>query len=96
MANLVVEAERGQDADADVGTVPREIVGLTAIEEIGGDSPVIRVDPFSMAGAAQSLKSADVGANEGLGIAADAVAAVKKAKNGRGRPPRQRTPPKGQ
>ena len=36
MANLAVEAGRRQDADADVGAVPRKIVGLTARGKIGG------------------------------------------------------------
>jgi hypothetical protein len=70
MANLAVEAGRRQDADADVGAVPRKVVGLTARGEVGGDAPVIGVNPLGMAGPAQSLKSADVRANEGLGIAA--------------------------
>src|SRR6202043_546450 len=73
MTKLAVEAGGRQDADADVGAVPREIVGLTAIEEIGRDAPVIGVDPLDMTGPAQRLKSADVGANEGLGIAADTI-----------------------
>jgi hypothetical protein len=73
MADLAVEAGRRQDADADVGAVPRKIVGLTACGKIGGNAPVVGVDPLGMAGPAQSLKSADVGADEGLGIAADTV-----------------------
>jgi hypothetical protein len=43
---------------------------LTALGEIGGDMPVIGVDPLGMAGPAQRLKSADVRANEGLGVSA--------------------------
>ena len=73
MADLLVKAGGRQDADPDVGAVPREIVGLTALGKIGGDAPVIGVDPLGMAGPAQRLQPADVGANEGLGIAADAV-----------------------
>ena len=70
MANLAVEAGRRQNADADVGAVPRKIVGLTALGEIGWDAPVIRVDPLGMAGPAQGLQPADVRANEGLGVSA--------------------------
>jgi hypothetical protein len=70
MANLAVEAGSRQDADADVGTVPRKIISLTARRKIGGDAPVIGVDPLDMAGPAQRLQPADMGANEGLGIAA--------------------------
>ena len=73
MADLLVKAGGRQDADADVRAVPCEIVGLTALGEIGGDAPVIGVDPLGMAGPAQRLQPADVGANEGLGIAADTV-----------------------
>src|SRR5450631_1561816 len=73
MANLAVEAGWRQDADADVGAVPRKIVGLTARGEIGGNAPVIGVDPLGMAGPTQRFQPADVGANEGLGIAADTV-----------------------
>ena len=47
--------------------------GKAALDKVGGDAPVIRVDPLGMAGPAQRLQPADVGANEGLGIAADAV-----------------------
>jgi hypothetical protein len=43
---------------------------LTACGEIGGDAPVIGVDPLGMAGPAQRFQPADVRANEGLGIAA--------------------------
>jgi hypothetical protein len=53
--------------------VPRQIVGLTTLGEIGGDAPMIRVDPLGMAGPAQRLQPADMGENEGLRIAADAV-----------------------
>ena len=73
MADLLVEAGGRQDADPDVGAVPREIVGLTALGEIGRNAPVIRVDPLGMAGPAQRLQPADMGANEGLRVAADAV-----------------------
>ena len=73
MADLLVKAGGRQDADADVRAVPREIVGLAALGEIGGDAPVIRIDPLGMAGPAQRLQPADVGADEGLGIAADTV-----------------------
>ena len=73
MANLAVEAGRRQDADADVAAVPREIVGLTAIEEIGGNAPMIGVDPLGMADPTQRFQPADVRANECLGIAAEAV-----------------------
>jgi hypothetical protein len=52
VANLVVEAGRRQDAYSDIRTVPRKIVGLTARGEIGGDAPMIRVDPLGMAGPA--------------------------------------------
>ena len=53
--------------------VPREIVVLAALDQVGRDAPAIGVDPFDMAGPAQRLQPADVGANEGLGIAADTV-----------------------
>jgi hypothetical protein len=46
---------------------------LTAIEKIGGDAPVIHVDPLGMAGPTQRFQPADVRPNEGLGIAADTV-----------------------
>ena len=72
-ADLLVKAGGRQDAHADVGAVPREIVGLTAIEEIGGNAPVIRVDPLDMAGPAQRLQPPDMRADECLGLAADAV-----------------------
>ena len=73
MADLLVKAGGRQDANPDVRTVPRKIVGLTALGEIGGDAPVVRVDPLGMAGPAQRLQPADMGADEGLGIAADTV-----------------------
>jgi len=73
MADLLVKAGGRQDADPDVRAVPREIVGLTALGQIRGNAPVIRVDPLGMTGPAQRLQPADMGANKGLGIAADAV-----------------------
>jgi hypothetical protein len=78
MADLAVEAGKRQDADANVGAVPHKIVGLTARGEIGGDAPVIGVDPLGMAGPTQRLQPADVRANEGLGIAADTVDGVAR------------------
>jgi hypothetical protein len=81
MSNLAVEAGRRQDADADVGAVPRKVVGLTARGEIGGDAPVIGVDPLGMTGPAQRLQPANVGANEGLGIAADTVDGGARARS---------------
>ena len=77
MADLLVKAGRRQDADADVRAVPRKIVGLTALGEIGGDAPVIGVDPLGMAGPTQRFQPADVRANEGLGIAADRSIAAR-------------------
>jgi hypothetical protein len=70
MTDLLVEAGGRQDADPDIRTVPREIVGLTALGEIGGDAPVIRIDPLGMTSPAQCLQPADMGANEGLGVSA--------------------------
>jgi hypothetical protein len=43
---------------------------LTACGEIGGNAPVIGVDPLGMTGPAQHLQPANVGANEDHGIAA--------------------------
>jgi hypothetical protein len=86
MADLTVKAGRRQDADADVGAVPRKIVGLTARGEIGGDAPVVRVDPLGIARPAQRLQSADVRANEGLGIAADVVDGTSRPLQMLGRP----------
>jgi len=60
MADLLVKAGGRQDAYSDVRTVPRKIVGLTALGEIGGDAPVVRVDPLGMAGPAQRLQPADM------------------------------------
>src|SRR5580700_3913043 len=73
MTDLLVKAGGRQDADPDVPAVPREIVGLAALGEIGGDAPVIRIDPLGMADPAQCLQPADVRANERLGIAANTV-----------------------
>ena len=73
MADLLVKAGGRQDADPDVRPVPCEIVGLAALGKIGGDAPVVGVDPLDMAGPAQRLQPADVGTDVGLGIAADAV-----------------------
>jgi hypothetical protein len=70
MADLLVKAGGRQDADADVGVVPRQIVGSTALDKVGGNAPVVRVDTFSMTSPAQRLQPADVGTNEGLGISA--------------------------
>src|SRR5258705_6065255 len=36
MADLLVKTAGRQDVDPDVGAVPRQIVGLTALGEIGG------------------------------------------------------------
>ena len=71
MADLLVKAGRRQNVDADVRAVPREVIGLAALGEIGGDAPMIGVDPLDMAGPAQRLQPADMGADEGLGIAAE-------------------------
>ena len=65
MADLLVEAGGRHHTDPDVGTVTRQM--------IGGDAPVIRVDPLGMTSAVQCLQPADMGANERLGIAAGAV-----------------------
>ena len=46
IADLAVEVLDRQDLDADVGAVPSEIVGLTSLGEIGGDAPVIAVNPL--------------------------------------------------
>ena len=73
MADLAVKASGRQDADADVGAVAGEVVGLAALGKIGGDAPVIRIDPLDMAGPAQRLQPADVGADERLRVAAHAV-----------------------
>src|SRR5260370_31994826 len=73
MADLLVKAGGRQHAYSDVCTVPRQIVGLAALGEVGRDAPVIRVDPLGMARPAQGLQPADMGADECLGIAADAV-----------------------
>src|SRR5258708_15912460 len=73
MANLLVKAGGRQHAYSDVCAVPRQIVGLAALGEIGMDAPVIRVDPFGMARPAQGLQPADMGANKSLRVAADAV-----------------------
>src|SRR4051812_44058957 len=73
MADLLAKASGRQDADPDVGAVPREIVGLTALGKIGGGAPVIRIDPLRLAGPAQRPPPAGMGAGERLRIAADAV-----------------------
>src|SRR5882762_7975872 len=72
-SDLLVKAVVRQDAYSDIRTVPRKIVGLTVRGEIGGDAPVIGVDPLDKAGPTQRFQPANVGANEGLGIAADTV-----------------------
>src|SRR5258708_12894851 len=73
MANVLGKAGGRQHAYSDVCAVPRQIVGLAALGEIGMDAPVIRVDPFGMARPAQGLQPADMGANKSLRVAADAV-----------------------
>ena len=69
-SDLLVKAVVRQDAYSDIRTVPRKIVGLTACGEIGGNAPMIGVDPLGMTGPAQRLQPANVGANEPLRIAA--------------------------
>src|SRR5712671_5811357 len=72
-SDLLVKAVVRQDAYSDIRTVPRKIVGLTTRGKIGGNAPMIGVDPLGMAGPTQRFQPADVRANEGLGIAADTV-----------------------
>ena len=73
MADLLVKARRRQDADPDVRTVPGKIIGLAPLEEIRGHAPMIGVDPLGMAGPAQRLQPADMGADERFGIASETV-----------------------
>lgn len=44
MADLLVEAGGRQDADSDVGAIPRQIVGLTALDKVGGNAPRTKYD----------------------------------------------------
>jgi Tripartite tricarboxylate transporter family receptor len=60
MTDLAVETGRRQDGDADVGAVPRAIVGLTTLGKIRGNAPVIGIDPLGMAGPSQRLQPADI------------------------------------
>ena len=72
-SDLLVKAGMRQDAYSDIRTVPRKIVDFTACGKIGGNAPMIGVDPLGMTSPAQRLQPANVGGNEGLGIAADTV-----------------------
>ncbi len=69
-AYLLVKSVGRPDAYSDIRAVPLEIVGLTTHGKIRGDAPMVGIDPLGKAGPAQRFQPADVGANEGLGIAA--------------------------
>src|SRR5260370_31721450 len=73
MTDLMVKAGGRQDAYPDIRAVPRQIVGLAALGKIGRDAPVTRFDPLDMAGPAPRPHPSGVGANEGPGVAPDAV-----------------------
>jgi hypothetical protein len=68
MADLLVEARGTEDADPDVRPVPRQIVGLTSLEKVGRDTPMVGVDSLDMAGPAQCLQPADVGTTKASGL----------------------------
>src|ERR1019366_7251029 len=70
VADLPVKAGGRQDADTDVRTLAGEVVSLAARGKVGGNAPVIGVDPLDMAGPAQRFQPADMGADESVRVAA--------------------------
>src|SRR5262249_5481223 len=73
VANLLVEARGGQHADPDVRRVAGTVMGFAALDQIGWHAPMVGVDALGMTSPPQRLQPADVGADERLGIAADAT-----------------------
>jgi len=75
-ADLLFKVEGGKCADPKAVPALAEIVGHAAVGDILGDAPVIRVDALHMAGPAQGLQAADMGADESLRVLALAFKAV--------------------
>jgi hypothetical protein len=55
VADLRAEASGRQDADADVGAIAGEVLGMAVLREICGDAPMIHLYPLDMACPAQRL-----------------------------------------
>lgn len=50
-----------------------EVVAHPALGNVGGDAPLVGVEPFRMPGAAASFQAADVGADKRFGVTADVL-----------------------
>ena len=72
-ADLGLEIKRREGADGKSVAAPAEVVAHPTLGDVGGDAPLVGVEPLDMAGPAQRLQAADMGADESLGVAADAL-----------------------
>jgi hypothetical protein len=63
-ADLLVEAKRGQRPHSEpIATLP-QVVGLSTLDDVLGDPPMVGIDPLDVAAPAQCLQPADVRADE--------------------------------
>ena len=78
-ADLSLKIERRKRADGYAIAAAVQIVAHPALANVGGDAPCVSVEPLDMPRPAQRLQAADMGADESLGVAADALDALARS-----------------
>ncbi len=86
MTDLLLEPSRREHGHPTGRAVPSEIVGLTALDQVGRNAPVVGIDSLDMACQPQRLQAPDMGSDVSRRIAAQTLDGTDGLLQMRGRP----------